>query len=163
MERGADSKREREVVFHRLFKIGIWLKGIDGVLEILGGILFLIISPEALNRYIRILTQHEVHDWLGEELRHWAENLHHSSKLIGGAYLLGNGVVKVFLAAGILRGKRWCYPAAIVVISVFVCLQLARLIEHFSIPMLAGTVIDIVIVLLIVREYRHLKSHAPGH
>jgi uncharacterized membrane protein len=160
MEAGADSRAAREKLFHRLFKIGIWIKGIDGVLETIGGILFLIVSPAALNRYIRIFTQHEVHDWLGVELRHWAANLHHGSKLIGGAYLLGNGIVKSFLAIGILRNKPWCYPTAIVILSLFVCLQLARLLSHFSIPMLTGTIIDIAVVLLIAREYRHAKPNA---
>ena len=155
-----EAKQRRETIYHRLFKIGIWIKGFDGVLEIIGGILFLIVSPAALNRYVLFVTQRGLHDWFGEQLRHWAENLHHGSKLIGGAYLLGNGVVKVFLAAGILRGKHWCYPVAIVVISLFVCLQIARLIDHFSIPMLTGTFIDIAIVLLIAREYRHVKSNA---
>ena len=152
-----DHPKKRENLFHDLFKIGIWIKGIDGVLEILGGALFLVVSPAALNRYVRFLTQHGLHDWLGEELSHWAANLQHGSKLIGGAYLLGNGVVKVFLAVGILRGKLWCYPTAIVVIGILVCLQTARLFLHFSIPMLAGTLIDIAIVLLIAREYRQVK------
>ncbi|HTR41239.1 MAG TPA: DUF2127 domain-containing protein [Pseudomonadales bacterium] len=151
-------KQGRETIYHRLFKIGIWLKGIDGILEIIGGILFLIVSPIALNRYVRFITQRDLHNWFGEGLRHWAANLHHGSKLIGGAYLLGNGVIKIFLAAGILRGKLWCYPVAIVIISLFICLQIVRLSIRFSVPMLTGTVIDIAIVLLIMREYRRVKS-----
>jgi uncharacterized membrane protein len=67
------------------------------------------------------------------------------------------------LAIGILREKLWCYPTALVVISIFVGLQFARLVVHFSIPMLSGTVIDIAIVLLIAREYRHVKPNAIGH
>ena len=157
MNSRATPEPARGNLFHRLFKIGIWVKGIDGVLEIIGGVLFLIVSPVALNRYVIIFTQRDLHDWFGEVLRHWAANLHYGSKLIGGAYLLGNGVVKVFLAVGILRGKLWCYPTAMVVISLFVCLQIARLISHFSIPMLTGTVIDIAIVLLIGHEYRQVK------
>jgi len=163
MSGGADSSTKHEKLFHRFFEIGIWLKGIDGLLEVLGGILFLIVSPVALNYYVLVFTQRDLHNWLGDKLDHWAANLHHGSKLIGGAYLLGNGVVKVFLAAGILRDKLWCYPAAIVVIGLFICLQIARLFLHFSIPMLTGTVIDIAIVLLIWREYRHVKSNASGH
>lgn len=154
------SSNSRERLFHRLFRIGIWLKGIDGILELIGGVLFLIVSPQALNHYVIVLTQHDLHDWLGDALRHWSSQLHHSSKLIGGAYLLGNGVVKVFLAVGILRGKLWCYPTAIIILSIFVCLQIARLIEHFSFLMLTGAGIDTLIILLILREYRHIKSHA---
>ena len=164
MESGADPKTMRGKLFHRLFKIGIWLKGIDGFLEVIGGVLFLIVSRAALNRYVVLLTQEELRedpdDLLANALRHAASHLSVNSKLIGSAYLLGNGVVKIFLAAGILRGKLWCYPTAIIVISLFVCLQIARLSCHFSIPMLMGTVIDIAIVLLIAREYRRMKLNA---
>lgn len=167
MEGGADSRMAREKLFHRLFQVGIWLKGFDGVLEVLGGVLFLAVSPAALNHYVILLTEGELRedpdDFLANWLRHAANNLSVDSKLIGGAYLLGNGVVKIFLAAGILRGKLWCYPTAIVVISIFICLQIARLIDHFSFPMLSGTVIDIAIVLLVAREYRHVKPNATGH
>jgi uncharacterized membrane protein len=158
------STTARGYLYHRLFQIGIWVKGIDGLLEVIGGILFFMVSPAALNRYVAMLTQDELRedpdDLLANMLRHAASHLSVNSKLIGSAYLLGNGVVKIFLAAGILRGKLWCYPAAIVVISLFVCLQIARLFFHFSILMLIGTVIDIAIVLLIGREYRRVKPNA---
>ena len=80
------------------------------------------------------------------------------SKHIAGAYLLGNGVVKVFLAVCILRGKLWCYPIAMAVISLFILLQCMRLGYHFSWAMLLGTIIDVAIVLLIWREYRRIEE-----
>lgn len=155
-------KERRDRILHWLFQIGIWIKGFDGVLELVGGILLLMVSPHALNHYVMMMTQGEINedpdDLAANALRHMARNLSVSSKHIGAAYLLGNGVVKILLAIGILRGKLWCYPTAIVVIALFVCLEIARISMHFSFLMLTGMLIDTLIIMLIAREYRHIKS-----
>ncbi|HEV2318136.1 MAG TPA: DUF2127 domain-containing protein [Verrucomicrobiae bacterium] len=161
MEAKAEAHPAREKVFHRLFQIGIWIKGIDGLVEMAGGILLLTVSLQALNSYLIGLAQKEIERDSGElisrALQHAAEHLTRSSKLTAGSYLLGNGVVKVFLATFILLGKRWCYPVAIVVMTIFILLQCGRLGFHFSVSMLCATIIDIAIVLLIWREYRQIK------
>src|SRR5579859_6257082 len=96
----------RELILHRLFKIGVWLKGVDGLLELAAGILFIVLTPQMLNHSVIILTQHELAedpgDLIANALRHAASHLSTESKLICGLYLLGNGVVKLFLAIGIL-------------------------------------------------------------
>lgn len=153
----------REKFFHRLFKIGIWIKGIDGLIETAGGILLLTVSLQALNSYIVSFAQKEIEkdsgDLIARVLEHAAHHMTEGSKLTAGAYLLGNGVVKVFLAACILRRKLWCYPVAIVVMTIFIFLQCGRLGFHFSWTMFFATMIDVAIVLLIWREYRRIETH----
>ena len=39
----------RELFIHQIFALGIWLKGIDGVLEIAGASLLLLFNPVMLN------------------------------------------------------------------------------------------------------------------
>jgi uncharacterized membrane protein len=133
------------------------------LLETAGGVLLLTVSLQALNSYIIALTQNEIQedsgDLIANALRHAAHRMTESPKSIAGAYLLGNGVVKVFLAACILRGKRWCYPIAMAVITLFILLQCGRLGFHFSWPMFSGTIMDVAIVLLIWREYRRLEAN----
>lgn len=151
----------RDKLFHRLFEVGIWIKGIDGLIEMAGGVLLLTVSLRALNSNIVALAQREIEkdagDLMAKILEHAAHHMTEGSKLTAGAYLLGNGVVKVFLATCILRGKLWCYPVAIVVMSIFILLQCGRLGFHFSWSMFVATMIDVAIVLLIWREYRHLE------
>jgi hypothetical protein len=38
----------------------IILKGLDGVLEVLGGLLLLVVSPATIDRVVTSLTQHEL-------------------------------------------------------------------------------------------------------
>ena len=98
----------------RAFGVGIILKGLDGVLEVVGGVLLLIVSPTTIDQLSRALTQHELsedpHDFLATHLLHAAGSLTGSSLQFGAAYLLLHGVVKIVLVSALLRDKIWAYP-----------------------------------------------------
>jgi len=42
------------------FEVGIILKGLDGLLEVIGGLLLLVVSPATIDRLVTSLTQHEL-------------------------------------------------------------------------------------------------------
>jgi uncharacterized membrane protein len=98
----------------RAFAVGIILKGIDGVLEVMGGFLLLVVSPGTIDQVSRALTQHELsedpHDFLATHLLHAAGSLTGSSLQFDAAYLLLHGVVKIVLVAALLKDKIWAYP-----------------------------------------------------
>ncbi len=146
---------------HVLFRIGVWIKGLDGILELTGGTLFLFISRSALGRVVGFLTAHELsedpHDLLANALRHAVEHLSSDTKLFGSVYLLVHGFIKVFLVWGLLRNRLWAYPTAIAFLCAFVGYQVYRVSHHHSLGLLVLTVIDIGIVLLIVHEYLYVR------
>jgi uncharacterized membrane protein len=45
---------------HRIFEIGIILKGLHSLLEILGGLVLLVVSTETIVRFAEILTRSEL-------------------------------------------------------------------------------------------------------
>lgn len=141
----------------RAFAIGIILKGLDGVLEVVGGILFLLVSPKTIDNLSRALTQHELsedpHDFLATHLLHAAGSLTGSSLEFGAAYLLLHGVVKIVLVTALLRDKIWAYPWMIAFLIVFIGYQVYRMTFAFSIGLMALTAFDVVIVWLTYREY----------
>ncbi|HXF10386.1 MAG TPA: DUF2127 domain-containing protein [Desulfuromonadaceae bacterium] len=151
----------REKLLHWGFEIGIWFKGLDGILELIGGVLLLAFNPDTLNHIIVNLTEHELQqdpgDWICNTLRHAGDHLYSNTRIWGSVYLLSHGAIKVFLAGGIIFGKLWAYPTAMIVIGGFILFQSGRLMVHFSYPLLAATVIDIIIVLLVWREYHQVK------
>jgi len=150
-------QRERGTL-HRLFQAAVVLKGIDGVLESIGGVLLLFVSPAALNRLVVALTQHELaeepDDWLVAALRHGAESFSMETKHFASAYLIGHGVLKVFLAANLLRERLWAFPVALVALTVFAIYQSVRFSRTHSLLLLILTVVDLVVLTLILREYR---------
>jgi uncharacterized membrane protein len=145
-------------ILDRAFAVGIILKGLDGVLEVVGGVLLLIISPTTIDRLARAITQHELsedpHDFLATHLLHAAGGLTGSAVDFGAAYLLLHGVVKIVLVAALLRDKIWAYPWMIAFLVVFIVYQIYRMTFAFSIGLLGLTIFDLVVVWLTYREYR---------
>ena len=149
----------------KTFKIGLVLKGLDGVLEIAGGMLLLFLSPHAIEHLIRALTAHELsedpHDFIATHLLHSAGHLTASATLFGAIYLLSHGVAKVVLVALVLRDKLWAYPWLIGLLLAFIVYQLYRItVVHFSAGLAALTVFDVFLVWLTWREYRSKRARA---
>lgn len=151
----------------RTFEVGIILKGLDGALEVLGGLLLLLVSPAAINRITTTLTQHELsedpHDFIATHLLKTAHGLTGSAVQFGAYYLLSHGLVKIVLVVALLKNRLWAYPWMIAFLGAFIVYQAYRLTFKLSFGLAALTVFDIFIAWLTFREYRkQLARHAPA-
>lgn len=148
--------------FHFFFRLSVIAKGIDGALEIAGGILLLFFSPDRISTIIQTLTQHELsedpRDLIANYLLNSAHNLTKGVTMFAAAYLLWHGMVKAGLVAGLLLKRRWAYPAAIVAFLIFVVYQLYRYLHTHSISLLALSVVDVLVIILTWIEYRRLTA-----
>ena len=142
----------------KTFEVGIILKGLDGLLEVIGGLLLLVVSPATIDRVVTSLTQHELsedpNDLLATHLLRTAHGLTGPAVLFGAVYLLAHGLVKVFLVTALLKNQRWAYPWTIGFLGVFIAYQLYRLSLRPSVGLTALTIFDAVIAWLTYREYR---------
>jgi uncharacterized membrane protein len=150
----------------RTFRITIWLKGLDGLLEIAGGIVLLLITPDTVNQIAQSLTQNELardpHDWFAMHVLHTANQLNHGGRVFGGIYLLAHGIAKVALVIALLRDKMWAYPAFIGLLGAFIVYQLYRLSYRFTIGLTLLTLFDAFVVWLTWREYRRKRAGPRG-
>lgn len=152
-------------VTDKAFRISLYLKGLDGLLETFGGILLLIITPDQINRFARWLTQGELsedsHDFVANHILKTAHHLTGASLVFGAAYLLSHGVVKVILVFEVMRDHLWAYLGLIGVTALFVTYQIYRISVKFSLSLLLLTVFDLVIIYLTQKEYRrHMAAKA---
>jgi uncharacterized membrane protein len=140
------------------FEVGIVLKGLDGVLEVIGGLLLVVASPATIDRVVTSLTQHELsedpHDFLATHLLKTAHGLTGSALFFGAVYLLIHGLVKAILVAALLKNQRWAYPWMIGFLGLFIVYQVYRLSFQPSVGLAALTIFDAVIAWLTYREYR---------
>jgi uncharacterized membrane protein len=139
------------------------LKAADGVLEIIGGLLLLFVTPAEIQHFVRALTAHELsrdpHDFIANHLLHSTVHLSRGTTLFGAVYLLSHGIAKVVLVTLVLRDKLWAYPWAIALLIAFIAYQLYRIVAvHFSIGLLALTIFDAALVWLTWREYRAKRA-----
>jgi len=86
------SRFEARDPLDRIFEIGIILKGLDGVLEAIGGLLLLAVTPATINRLMVRLTQHELsedpHDFIARHLLGYTHALTGSAVIFAAVYLL---------------------------------------------------------------------------
>ncbi|MFQ4149476.1 DUF2127 domain-containing protein [Arthrobacter sp. LAPM80] len=146
----------------RLFTIGIVVKGVDGVLELLGGTLLLFIAPARIHEIAVLLTQPELtedpNDFIASHILRGATGLSNHVVLFSALYLLAHGIVKVVLVTALLMDKLWAYPWMIAVLGIFILYQLYQLAVAPSAGLVALTVFDAVIVVLTWHEYqRHRR------
>jgi uncharacterized membrane protein len=139
------------------FKVAVTLKGIDGFLEIVGGVVLLFVRPHAIDWLARTLTQHELsqdpHDFIASHILHSAGQLTHGSKTFAALYLLSHGLAKLGLVVAVLRNQLWAYPSMIALLGAFIAYQVYRLAEHLTIGLTLLTVFDAFVVWLTWREY----------
>jgi len=149
----------------RAFRISLLFKGIDGLVETIGGILLLLVNPEQINHLARWLTQGQLsedpHDFIANHILKTAHELTGASLIFGAAYLLSHGIVKIVLVVEVLRNHLWAYKGLIGVTALFVIYQVYRItFDKFSMSLFLLTIFDLIIIYLTVKEYkRHLAAH----
>lgn len=149
----------------KTYEIGILLKGIDGLLEMLGGILLLVVKPSTITGVAAFLTQrelsHDPHDFIANHILLYARDLAQGSHVFAVVFLLTHGLVKIVLVAALLRNYRWAYPFALITLGLFVVYQLYRMVIEPTWGMGLLTALDLIIIWLIWREWgqQRIKWH----
>ncbi|WP_332602694.1 DUF2127 domain-containing protein [Arthrobacter sp. S2(2024)] len=162
-----ETKPAETTLLDRTFRVSLILKGLDGVLELIGGVLLLLVTPQQIGDLVGFLTQHELaqdpHDFLANSLVHLSSNLSGSATLFGAIYLLLHGLVKIVLVWAVLKDKLWAYPWMIAFLLVFIVYQCYRIVVAFSWGLVLLTAFDIFIVWITAREYRLHRARNRQH
>ena len=146
---------------HQIFFISVLMKGADALIECIGGFVLALVSTSALTRLVNIITQEELsedpHDFIATHLLSLAQKFTLSTRHFYAFYLLGHGVIKVFLVLGLLKNKLWAYPLSLVVLGLFIIYQLYRFSYTHSLGLLVLTGFDGVVMGLVWHEYRLVR------
>src|SRR6266404_3531153 len=157
-----DSVALERKIEHRLFLLSVWTKGIAGLVETIGGLLFLFIPQSGLNALVIFLTAPELAedptDRVATLLRHMFQELGANTKFFASSYLIVHGLIKVFLVAGLLGGRLWSYSVSLWFLAAFIAYQTFRFLFTHSLWLIALNVIDLIVAFLIWREYQIRKA-----
>lgn len=152
-------------VLHGTFRAGITLKGIDGVLEIIGGILLWFVKPSEMSWMMQTLCQHELsrdpNDFLVRGLLHQSDKLANIDSTFASLFLFSHGVVKLVLIIGLWLDRLWAYPLTILVFGAFGAYQMYRFTHTHSLALVILTIFDIALIYLTAREYKEQRLIQP--
>lgn len=148
----------------RLFLIGVVAKGLDGLAELIAGLLLVFTRPETITRLTVLLTRGELtedpRDLLATHLLAAAHRLSTHDLLFLAIYLLIHGVIKVVLVVAVLRDRLWAYPWLIAALLAFIGYQVYEIAVQPRLSLVLLTAFDTVVVALTVREYRVQRARA---
>lgn len=155
--------QSEDKIEHELFDVGIFLKGIHALVEIIGGIFIFIISPNFIIRIVNKITLGELTedpmDWFTRYLINLAHNLSIGTKQFIAIYLLSHGIINLILVVGLFKKKIWAYHASFVALTFFAIYQLYRYFRSPSVLLIFLTILDFIIIWLIWQEYNRIKKN----
>lgn len=153
--------REPTTVTDRLFLVAVLLKGLDGAVQLVSGVLLAFLPPEALTRLAHaVVTRDLVGPPTGALAGHFEEAVRHfaaGDRTFVLGYLLLHGAIKLLLAVALVRRALPMYPVAVGALGLFVVAELVRAAQTRSIVLPLLAVLDVVIIVLVVEEYRELR------
>src|SRR5579862_6341784 len=159
----------RQHYWHELFEAGVFLKALNSLWEMLGGIFLLTLARGTLPRIVVFFGRSElvgdrddlVSRFVDLQLAHL---LMVNTRTFVGVYLLFHGIVNAFLAYNLYRNRLWAYPLSLAFVSLFFIYQIYRLYHTHSTILFVVTVFDIFFMILTWHEYRYqLKKQHVTH
>ncbi len=142
----------------RLLRAVLALKGLDGGVELFGAVALAVASPQALGGLARRVVDHHLlggpHGVVAERFAAGEATLAGSGHTFAVVYLAVHGLVKLGLVVALLRRVRPAYPVAVAVLGVFVLYEGYRAAVRGSLLLWASAALDVVLIVLVVREYR---------
>ena len=144
-------------LLHGVYLTAILLKGFDGAIEALAGLILAVTGPERIYEWVIRLTAPELtgHHPALHAIRSGATRLAESSHEFVVFYLLVHGLLKLGIVVALLRGGgRWLFPIASLILAGFVAYMSWRLTIHWSGWLLGFALFDLLTLTLVLNEWR---------
>ncbi|MFM6962962.1 MAG: DUF2127 domain-containing protein, partial [Micrococcales bacterium] len=114
--------RSETQLLHRTFMLSIAGKGLFGLIELIGAVAALIITPEQVKAFTHWITAGLVHDNPNNVVAQWlltaGNHVTGATTLWISAYLVLHGLTKVVLVIALFRDKLWAYPSMLVALLI---------------------------------------------
>jgi uncharacterized membrane protein len=149
--------------FERVYKIGITIKGFDGLVELVAG-LALWLSPSLVHDILSAIVgkasgyHGRVPQFVADNVARVDNDFAKTSLVFLIVFLISHGVIKLALVYALLKEIYRAYPYALAVLGLFLAYQIYALVAHPTIGMIIFTVLDIVIIYLVWGEYKELRA-----
>lgn len=156
----------KEHNIHRIFRFSVILKGLHALIEVAGGLALYLVSAQSVASLVNAVTQEELledpRDFIASHLLTAAQQLSVGTQHFYAFYLLSHGLVKLVLVAGLLRENLRAYPLSLGALALFIAYQLYRYSYTHSIGLIVLTVFDLMVMALVLHEWKILRRNAAG-
>ena len=155
-------KTSSKSLTHIGFRVGLVLKGLFAISEIIGGFAMIFLNPDRVNQLIALITKNELIEDPNDIFMNFLISHIHafsvSSQQFAIIYLLVHGIIKLVVICLLWVKKLWAYPLSIVVFAGFVVYQMYHYVSSHSVMLLILTAVDLIMIVLTIIEYRSMKN-----
>lgn len=141
---------------------GLALKAVNAALEIIGGFLLAILTPDGLSHLIRIIALPELSEDPSDPVMNYLISLGQSfsngTQNSVALYMLLHGLTKLVVIWLLWKKKLWAYPLAMVIFGLFIGYETYGYFHSQSLLILLIAALDAAILVLIILEYLRLKE-----
>ena len=153
---------KKDTIINMGFYSGLAIKALNALMEFIGGFLMIVLNHEGLNRLIRLIAIPELredpNDIVMNHLITLGQNFSISSQHSVAVYMLLHGTTKLVVIGLLWKKKMWAYLPAVAVFGLFIAYEMYSYMHSRSVLMLMIVIIDIAIIVMIILEYKRLKS-----
>lgn len=153
-------------IVHYSFVTGILIKGFGALAEIVTGIALFFITPSKLLSFVVYITAGELNEDPTDRIAHFllqtAQAFSVDARTFGIVYLLTQGLVKLIVVMALFREKLWAFPFGIFVSAASIAYLLYRFSYTHSPWLIALSLVDIIIIIFIILEYRQRKTYVQA-
>ena len=144
-------------LMHRLFEVGVVVKGIHGVVDFIGAAIIYVVSGTTMLRILESVTSGELSDDPNDFLANYILNHAHitaQGKDFAALYLCVSGIINIIIAIGLFLHRKYMFPVAKILLGCFVLYQMYHFVRFHSPWLLILIIYDISVIGLIYLEYR---------
>ena len=151
---------------HLAYLVTLAVKGFDGAVEIVVGLVILLTGPQRIYRWVVRVTAPELYDGNHSAavhlIRRGAEHLATTGAHFVEFYLVVHGILKLAVVLVLLRGGgRWIFPVGALILTGFIAYMSWRLHEQWSGWLLGFALFDVLTLALVLNEWaKSPKAHA---
>ncbi|MEV0697364.1 DUF2127 domain-containing protein [Saccharopolyspora sp. NPDC050389] len=151
----------RTTLTDKLFRVAVLLKGLDGAVQLIAGVLLIFLSPNTITRLAHaVVTRDLLGPPAGPLAGHFEEALQHfagGNRTFVITYLIAHGVIKIGLVIGLMLKIMPLYPVAMAALGLFVVFEVLRAVQTKSVVLPLFAALDVAIIVLVLREYLELR------
>jgi uncharacterized membrane protein len=147
---------------YRVFAASVLLKGFNALVECVAALSLVSLSTDYIMSWVHYFSDRKLladpNDFIANFFMNLSADFSIDDKSFYAAYLFSHGAVKLVMVYGLLRGRAWAYPFALVAMAAFVTYQLYRYSYTHATGLLLLSGFDIFLMALISHEYRVSRS-----
>jgi uncharacterized membrane protein len=155
----------QEKNIHAVFKASVLIKGVNALLECIGGIAVALARADEVAAWVARMAQtylvEGTHGFVASHVIDWAQSVSIQTQHFIAFYLLSHGLIKLVIVVGLFKEQRWSYPLALVAFTGFIVYQLYRYSYTHGVGLLVLTAFDLFLIALVWHEYKLIRHNLP--